>query len=326
MKITFVINTADVDALDALRTEVHSLRNDGHEVDAHVTFEGGDAHRFACAAARNGTTLLITAGGDGTINEVVNGLHEHLAMAKRTRDPRALPPRLGIVPLGTGNDLATALGVPEEPHAAVRAALEGTAQEVDVGRVNGRFFINVSTGGFGAEATEETSADVKRRLGPLAYVVTGVKKFVTLEVSRAKFLADELVYDGPFLLFAVGNYRRTGGGNYLTPRADLADGLLDLCIVTEMPRVDFLALLPDLRSGEHLSHPSVIYGQVPRVTVEADVPLSVNADGEPLSADRLHYSISSHHLLLVHPSHGAQRERSQQETTRSAEAPRVVQR
>ncbi len=301
MRIDFIINAPSLEAVEELRLQVNKLRDEGNEVYPRLTFESGDAARFAREASGAGSALVIAAGGDGTINEVVNGLHDYLEThdGRGGAEGRPPVPRLGIIPLGTANDLAATLEIPPEIPAAVEIAVHGNALEVDIARVNHRSFLNVSTGGFGAEATEETPPEVKRTLGSLAYLITGVRKFVNLDVSPARFAAGELMYEGPFLLFAVGNSRQTGGGNLLTPLADLADGLLDVCIVKEMPRVEFLTLLPDLRAGKHLDHDAVIYRQVPELLVEADVPLSVNADGEPLRSCRLEYRISPHRLLLV---------------------------
>lgn len=301
MHITLILNAKSTESMEAIRSEVHALREQGHHVEPHITFESGDARRFARTAAERAATLVIAAGGDGTINETVNGIHDHLTNTAEGGRRDLLPPRLAIVPLGTANDFATSLGIPADPAAAMRAAVSGVAVEVDVARVNGRSFINVSTGGFGAEATEETPAEIKRALGALAYLITGVKKFVTLEAASARFVADEPLYDGPFLLFAVGNGRRTGGGNLLTPRAELGDGLLDICILREVSRVEFVTLLPDLRAGRHVNHPAVIYAQVPKLTIEADYPLSVNVDGEPLNECVYHYGISPNRMLLVRP-------------------------
>jgi diacylglycerol kinase (ATP) len=302
VRITFIINTSSPEALEELRTAVKTLREQGNAVDAHITFEAGDARRMARTAAARGSIIIVGAGGDGTINEIANGIHDHLVAEATDGDAEvSLAPRLGIVPLGTGNDLAAALEIPTDIPGAVEIAVNGTALEVDIGRVNDLCFVNVSSGGFGAEATEETTPEVKRVLGPLAYLITGVRKFATLETSSATFIAAEPIYDGPFLLFAVGNSGRTGGGNWLTPRADMTDGLLDVCIVKDMPRVEFLALLPELRSGNHLDHPEVIYRQVPALSIHSTEELSVNADGEPLHQRAFRYGISPHRLLLVKP-------------------------
>lgn len=295
MRINLIVNTSEKDELEQLREGVERLRREGHEVSPRVTFEGGDARRMAREAAAGGAALVVAAGGDGTINEAANGLQQHAEQGGAT-------PRLALIPLGTGNDLAAALEIPAEIPAALEIAVGGRSLEVDVPRVDDRCFLNVSTGGFGAEATEEAPAEAKRALGSLAYIITGARKFVELRSSVARFSAEETLYDGPFLLYAVGNSRRTGGGNWLTPRADLSDGLLDLCIVREMSRMEFVKLLPELRTGNHLDHPGVLYRQVPHVVVEAQSGLSVNVDGEPLpERRRLEYRFSPHRLTLAVP-------------------------
>jgi diacylglycerol kinase (ATP) len=303
VRITFIINPRDPQRVTELRQQVVRLRDAGHEVRPLLTFERGDGEQMAREAADEGMDLVIAAGGDGTLNEVANGLYGFLASGGRKA------PRMGIIPLGTANDLATTLEIPEDLALATEVAVSGEEHAVDVGLVEDRCFLNVSTGGIGAEATEETSSEAKRALGALSYLVTGVRKFATLEVSSARFkCGGEAVYEGPFLLFAVGNSTRTGGGNLLTPRADMRDGLLDLCIVRETTRMDFLKLLPELRSGQHRDHPSVIYRQVPRVLIESDVELSVNADGEPLSGRCFDYRVGDHRLRLMVPRPAESRE------------------
>jgi lipid kinase YegS len=303
VNIWMVMNSPSPEATEELRGAVETLREAGHAVVPRLTFEHGDGRRFAREAADGRADLVIAAGGDGTIHEVGNGIHDYLAARAHVGQPAGPEdgPRLGIVPLGTGNDLAGALDVPMDIHTAVASAVVGKPVPIDVGMLNGEGFLNVSTGGIGAEATEETSDDVKRLLGPVAYFITGVKKFVSLEVSSARFTDTEVIHDGPFLIFAVGNSRRTGGGNWLTPRAELSDGLLDVVIVKEMPRRDLLAILPELRAGRHLEHPAVIYKQVKSLTVESPGELSVNVDGEPLGGRRLCYSISPHQICLSLP-------------------------
>lgn len=299
MNLALIINPPSPDAVEALRCGVERLRAEGHVVHPRLTFEQGDAHRFAWKSAELGADLLVVAGGDGTINEVVNGLQD---WGLDRGEGRALP-RLGIVPLGTGNDLAGGLGIEGgDPEGALVAAAGGVPYEVDVARVNGRYFLNVSTGGIGAEATDETSSELKRVLGPVAYLVTGVRKFVQLRASHARFTAGaETVYDGRFLLFAVGNAWRTGGGNWVTADADPSDRLLDLCIVEEMGHVEVMRIAPAIRAGRHVNHPHVTYLKVPRLTVQADDEITVNADGEPLTARRFEYDLGPRRLTLSVP-------------------------
>lgn len=280
-----------MEGLAVIREEVARLRERGHEVRPALTFEAGDGCRMARWAAQAGAELVVAMGGDGTVNEVVNGLVE----AGRGC-------RLGIVPLGTANDFAFGLGIPESIPESLAVAVEGARRTVDVARLNERCFVNVSTGGFGATATEDASSETKRLLGPWAYVVTGVRKFTELRPSRARFTTPEgEVYAGEMLLFAVGNGKRTGGGSLLTPRAELDDGQLDVLIVPAMPRMDFLALLPDLRAGTHVDNADVLYFRTPALEVEASEPLSVNVDGEPVREQSLRYSLSDTPLTLMVP-------------------------
>jgi lipid kinase YegS len=297
LHLEIVINPSNPAALESLRGGIALLREEGHTVYPHLTFEGGDARRFAREAAGRGAELVVAAGGDGTINEVVNGLNDWAEAEGRDEMPR-----LGVVPLGTANDFAGGLHVPKDPEEALLVGVRGTGYPVDLATVNGRCFLNVSTGGFGAEATDEASDELKRMLGPIAYVFTGVKKFVTLHPSTARFTSGgETLHDGDFLIFAVGNARRTGGGVRLTSEADLSDGLLDLCVVEGMTHMEFVRIAPQLRAGNHVEHPKVIYKQVRSVTVESKDELSVNVDGEPISARRFEYRMVPRQITVMAP-------------------------
>jgi lipid kinase YegS len=302
VQIALIINPSSPDAVEALRQGVQRLRDEGHVVHPRVTFEQGDAHRFAWKSAEYGADLVVACGGDGTINEVVNGLYEWITDREDTTPDAALP-RLGLVPLGTGNDLAGGMGIRGgDPQAALMDAASGEPYTVDVARVNGRYFLNVSTGGMGAEATDDASAELKRVLGPIAYLVTGVKKFVQLKETTARFVCDEeVVFEGGFLLFAVGNAWRTGGGNWVTAAADPSDCLLDVCIVQSMTHLELVRVAPLVRAGKHVSHDKVTYRKVRSLVVEAPEEMTVNADGEPLTGRRFEYGIGSHRLTLMVP-------------------------
>ena len=271
-----------------LREVVTLLRERGHVIEPRVTFEEGDAALAARAAAERGVDAVVAVGGDGTLNEVVNGL-------SGTKTP------LGIVPLGTANDFARQAGIPAEPLHALDLVLQRPPLAMDSATLNGRRFINVSTGGIGAEATAETPTEAKQALGPLAYAITGVRKFTQLEPYRARFAGPGFEHRCSFLLFAVGNARETGGGTALTPRASVTDGLLDVCIVEEMPRAEFVRLVLRLKRGEHLDHPSVVYAQLPSLTVDVQHEITVNVDGESTSQRELTYEARPLDLLVHMP-------------------------
>ena len=268
-----------------LRDVVTELRARGHTVEPRVTFEEGDAIVAARAAAERGVDAVVAVGGDGTVNEVLNGL-------------AGAATALGIVPLGTANDFARQAGIPSAPADALQLVIHQPPATIDTIALNGRRFINVSTAGIGAEATAETPREAKQALGPLAYAITGVRKLTQLEAHRARFAGPGFEHRCPFLLFAVGNARETGGGTALTPRASVTDGLLDLCIVEEMPRAELARLLLRLKRGEHLDHPGVVYVQLPSLTVDVQHDITVNVDGEPTQQRELTYTVGAGDLRV----------------------------
>jgi diacylglycerol kinase (ATP) len=265
------------------------VRGKGHLVEPHVTLEAGDGTAMAAAAARAGADAVIAMGGDGTVNEVVNGL-----------DGFDTP--LGIIPLGTANDFATQAGIPADADHAMDVILRRKPVRIDTASLNGRRFLNVSTGGVGAEATAETPAEAKETLGPMAYAITGVRKFAEFEPYRASFHGPEFSFDGEFLMFAVGLTRASGGGTLVTPNASVTDGLVDVCVVESMGRADFARLVLKIKRGEHVGEPGVHYAHLPWVTIEAEKLLSVNVDGETSDARKLDY-VSRPRDLWVHVSH-----------------------
>jgi diacylglycerol kinase (ATP) len=277
--------------MEEMRAAVAAVRRRGHRVRVRLTFEPGDARRYARGAARAGCDVVVAAGGDGTINEVVNGLAAAGGSAS-----------LGVVPLGTANDFASGLGLPEGLEASLRLAAEGNARLVDVARVNRRCFINVSTGGFGASAARSVSRRAKRWLGRLTYVAAGARLLARYAPAQGRFLADgRVVHEGDFVFFAVGNARRTGGGTPLTPLADHGDGKLDLMVVCCGSRREFVALLPDLRAGTHLDSPAVSYFRADRFEVHTREPIEVNADGEPVAGRRFRYDLLDRPLPVILP-------------------------
>ena len=286
--IALVVHGARVDRPE-LRHLVSWVREKGHLVEVLPTFEAGDAAVLAASAARRGVDVVAAAGGDGTVNEVVNGL-----------DGYDVP--LGIIPLGTANDFARQVGIPADADHAMDVILQRKPRRLDTASLNGRRFLNVSTGGVGAEATAETPAEVKESLGALAYAISGMRKLADFRAQHARFVGDEFEYDGEFLMFAVGITRSTGGGTLITPMASATDGLLDLCIVERMSRGEFARTVLRVKRGEHIGHEGVHYVQLKSVRIEADEPMAVNVDGEMSNGQRLAYRARARDLW-VHVVH-----------------------
>lgn len=277
--LDLVIHGARADNAE-LRAAVEWARTVGHRVRAHVTWEHGDAQRFARDAVERGTDAVIAVGGDGTLNQALNGV-------LGTDVP------LGVLPLGTANDFARQIGIPPDPRDALAAILARDPIAVDVGFLNGRGFLNVSSAGVGAETTAETGPAAKGVLGPLAYALTGMRKLADeTTVRRARFSGPGFSQEIDFLLFAVGNARATGAGVTIAPLARLDDGLLDLCVVEPVGLGALAGLLLELKRGEHLDRDGVHYAQTPSLRVESETPVAVNVDGEAQLCTTLDYEVA----------------------------------
>ena len=227
-----------------------------------------------------GFTSVIAVGGDGTVNEVVNGL------AGSTTP-------LGIIPLGTANDFARQIGIPDDPREALELILAGNSTPIDTISVNDRHFVNVSTGGLGADVTAETSPALKNVVGPFAYAITGLRKLASVESRIMTFSGPGFELSCPTLLYAVGNARATGGGYELTTHARATDGLLDLCVVEEMPLTSLIPLMMKLRNAEHAEAEGVHYVQLPWVKVNCEESFRVNVDGEEINGSSFRYVVNS---------------------------------
>jgi diacylglycerol kinase (ATP) len=265
------------------------VREKGHFVEVKLTGGAGDAAEHAAHSAARGPDVIVAAGGDGTVNEVVNGL-----------DGFDVP--LGIIPLGTANDFARQVGIPLDADHAMDVILQKKPRLFDTASLNGRRFLNVSTGGVAAEATAETPASAKETLGPLAYAVSGMRKLAEYKPYTGSFTSDDFHFSGEFLMFAVGLTKSTGGGTMITPMASATDGLLDLCIVEAMNRREVAAVALRVKRGEHVGHPKVQYKQLRNVTIESPDPLSVNVDGENSTGKRFTYRARPRDLW-VHVAH-----------------------
>lgn len=262
-------------------------------MEVRVTWEPGDARRLtteAVAEAANGEiSCIVAGGGDGTINEV-------FAAAYAAGLPAGCS--LGVLPLGTANDFARAAGVPiQNPTAALRLAASATPQLIDIGILNNRPFINLVSGGFGSRVTVETDPEFKRRLGRLAYVLTGISRFAELSANAGRFRAEGLSWDGRFLAVAIGNGRQAGGGVPLCPEALIDDGLLDLTILPELDRTARLeAFARLLREGASGIRADLVTARSAWIEYESEGALNVNLDGEPILVNR--FRVECHKCVL----------------------------
>ena len=287
-KVQLILN-GKVAGNDALRTAVAQQRAVGHSIEVRVTLGKGDARRFVTEAGE--LDLLVAAGGDGTLNEVVRGL---MALSTDAR------PVLGVMPLGTANDFATGCDIPRDPHEALALCMEGEGVPIDVGKANEHWFLNAASVGFGAEVTATTPPELKRLLGPAAYTVMGAILAMNPHQYHGRLILPDREITGSGPVAIVGNGRQTGGGMQVAPRARIDDGLLDVLVVRHIPPMALLTAARELQElsadGEYIS-----YWQTPWAEVYPDESIPVNLDGEPVQFSSVRYEAVPRAIRLIVP-------------------------
>jgi lipid kinase YegS len=274
---------------DPLRDAVRAMRERGVALDVRVTWEGGDAERHVAEAIDDGVDTIIAAGGDGTLSEVATTL------AHRDETADVLP-SLGLVPLGTANDFATAADIPIEPLAALELVQAQRARAIDLLRLEAEDRIhwcaNLASGGFGTQVTVETHDGLKKMLGGLAYLITGMSKLGRIEPVEACFSGRDVdggtfEWRGGFIALGIGNGRQAGGGQALCPDALIDDGLLDLTIVPSLEGEVGATLATLASEGRQAALDRVAERrQLPWIEITAPQPFTLNLDGEPVESSR----------------------------------------
>jgi diacylglycerol kinase (ATP) len=246
------------------------LEKAGYETSCHATNKRWGAAEEARLAVERGFDVVIAAGGDGTIHEVVNGLVKY---------PN--PPKLGILPGGTTNDFARALKLPRDLGEASDVVAAGKTITVDVGKFGERYFINVAAAGKITEVTYEAPRHLKTVMGPLAYYAKAIEKLGGLSQSfpiRLKTSSGE--WESEILLLIVANSVSVGGFGRLVPSADISDGRLDVLIVPKTNISDLLQLVALAFKGEHIHDSRVVYFQTEVIDIDTPQSLKLNLDGE----------------------------------------------
>jgi diacylglycerol kinase (ATP) len=279
---------------DHLRLINEGLREAVDSLDFAMTRGPGDATQLAKQATEDGYDQLFVAGGDGTLNEVLNGV----AQVPGGWDAVTF----GVIPLGTGNDFATAVGIPEDIEGAVQALARGSVAAVDVGCLNEAvYFVNVSAGGFMAEVSDAVTPRLKTFAGKLAYLIGGAQVLFDYEPVKAR-ITRPIDLEISLHTFAVCNSPLVGGGRLIAPEARLDDGWADVCLIEAMATIDFLALLTRVSSGEHVNDQRVRYFRATDVELTFDRTIAVNTDGQVLETDACRYRIFRHAARFLVPA------------------------
>ena len=257
------------------------LKYAGLSFDYEYTEGIGHAIELARVAASDGYRCIVAVGGDGTVNEIANGI---------LRSSRPTETSLGVVSTGTGSDFTRSAGIPRDYTSACSLLVSSRRRLIDVGVVEfrgkgqtlQRFFLNVAGVGFDAVVVEATEKVPKYLGGTIPYLgglfrslLSYRNKLVTLNVEgrvEAKRILNVVVANGSYV----------GGGMHIAPRAELGDGLLDVVIIGDVGKFELLKALPMVYKGTHINHPKVTVEQVTHISIESSERVLVYADGELL--------------------------------------------
>ncbi|WZL71602.1 diacylglycerol kinase family lipid kinase [Clostridiaceae bacterium 35-E11] len=217
--------------------------------------------------------LIIAVGGDGTVNEVVNGV-----MKSQNKTP------IAILPAGTVNDFANWMEIPKDAEGFAQMIKNNKKVKVDVGKVNDQYFMNVAAGGLLTNVGYKVSSEFKTVLGRFAYYVEGMKEIpkqmfqsISLEIN-----AGEMKMQEDILMFLVMNSPTVGGFKKIAPKAKTDDGLLDVCIIKKSDLSQIFSLFVQMMKGEHIYHPKVKYIQTSKIELKCfgDERIDLDLDGE----------------------------------------------
>ena len=273
---------------DRLREELSGFQLDWVETD------GPEDAKEAAGDLRDG--LLIVVGGDGTINDVVNGLGN-------VGFPEGVT--LALLPAGTGNDLAATLAVPENPGEAEDVIRQNRVRSLDVARVTSegiseRFFINVATGGLGAEISEANDEELKSKWGKLSYLRASLLVARDFDVRESTLYLDGEEHKVRAVNMAVGNCRYAGGGWPAAPRANPEDGLLDVVIIEDIGVQEFLTLAPTaFAKFDYLDREGVFFTRAREVRVSTQPGLEFTVDGEVIGDEPAEFVVVPQALKVI---------------------------
>ena len=265
------------------------LTVEGYTGRLELTTQAGDANRIAHEAIENGLHWVIACGGDGTIHEVVNAIAEKPDVV------------LGVLPCGKGNDFAEALKIPTKPAAAIEVLLQGVTRKVDLGKIGNHYFDTIVTCGYDAEVSRRVTEEGTPFSGTAAYVYTAITTLFSYRSPTVRLEGDFGSYEGEILLTATGVTSSYGGGMKIVPEAIIDDGLFDVCIIEPVPHRTVLRLLFTLFWGGHAGHPAVQMHRTKSLTIEADPPILLYADGERICYTPVTVEIVDRGLTVIAP-------------------------
>ncbi|MFJ7827207.1 diacylglycerol/lipid kinase family protein [Psychrobacillus sp. NPDC096623] len=269
---------------------INVLEGLGYEVIIKETEKQNDATIFARQACEEKVDFLLAMGGDGTINEVVNGLAE-----------QPNQPLFSFIPLGTVNDFARALGIPLEPELAIEALKMNRTQMVDIGQIGDKYFMNIVAIGEIASRVAETTVEQKTKMGSLAYLLEGAKAVISSEEIEMTITHDQGVWKGTPILILVALTNSVGGFEKMVNSAEVNDGKLHIYIIKQAGLAAIARMGAKILFGNLEKDDGVELIESTKVLIESQDPLYCNVDGDEGDCTPLEIQVLPQHVKMLIP-------------------------
>jgi len=290
MSILFVINpTAGKGKTKKLIPLIKKKCNENNlDYEMSFTAKPGDALHLAKKGIEKGFKRIIAVGGDGTLNEAINGVAGSKVI-------------VGIIPAGLGNDFIRTINPHRKIEQIITDNLLGKAKSIDLGLCNGRYFVNISSVGIDAEVLIQTQYLKKIFPGHYAYLAGAIKTILNYESKRLNIQIDNLTIEDDILLIAVANGKYYGGGMLPAPEADIEDGIFDVCLVKKMTKIRNLSLLQKYMQGKHGDIEEVRFYKSKKVYITSDKDFAINIDGEVFLDKKANFEILPRSISIAVP-------------------------
>lgn len=269
---------------------IETLSSMGYEVEVKETQGEGDATNFARQACLEQYDLVTAMGGDGTINEAVNGLAE--------QEHR---PLFSFIPLGTVNDFARALGIPLDPQKAIEALKTAQPRLTDIAKAQAQYFMNILAVGQVAENVSNVSVEQKTKLGTLAYLIEGIKALTSEDETEVTVEYDHGKWRGNAVIVLVALTNSVGGFEKLAPDAQTDDGFLHVFIVKSAGLPAFIRIASALLRGKLEEDPDVLVIKTEKVRIETKTEMTCNLDGDEGCITPISIQILKQHIEVLVP-------------------------
>lgn len=265
---------------------IEKFRESGADFDSFTTTGPGSAVEAARGAAEEGYDIVVAVGGDGTVNEVLNGIAGSGAA-------------LAVVHGGKGNDFAMAMGMPRDLDAACAALLEAKIKEIDLGMVLDRYFINSVGVGFDAEVAHRVNQGVKVFKGVSAYIYTVFKTLATYKPIQMEVTLDDTSFTLHPTLVAVGIGQSYGGGMRIVPDAIQDDGLFDVCVMDRLGKLETAYHFPKVFKGRHTGMKQTRMFRSREVRLKLSEVHPLHMEGEILFGDKMHFTLQPQAMKVL---------------------------